>query len=77
MRELEIVDNEARGLPIALGRGLNSVSKEGQLIAEAPTFGIENIPGEIPPFGFEFAVRVMVARKFAAPSGLGDFPVRT
>src|SRR5256714_6130813 len=75
VRKLQIIDDEARCVRSPLGRRLNSVPKKRQLVTEALSFSIKKVAGEIPPFGFKFAMSVMVPRKFIAPAGLRDFPI--
>src|SRR5205814_289016 len=75
VRELQVVDDEARGVRIAVGRRLDSVAEKRQLVTEPMAIGIEQIAGKIPPLGFEFAMRVVVPGKFVPPAGLGDFPI--
>jgi hypothetical protein len=36
---------------------------------------IEQVAGEVPPLGFEFAVCVVVPGKFESPARLCDFPI--
>src|SRR3954464_7688243 len=49
--------------------------KEGQLVTETSALPIGKVAGEIPPLGFEFDVRMMIAGKFITPARLRRFPI--
>ena len=76
MRELQIIHDEARSRSSSLGGRTNSLAEKSQLIAETSPAIVRQVAGEIPPLGFEFRVRMMIAREIILPSRLGDLPIR-
>ncbi len=76
MGKLQIINDEARSRPGALGGRPNPLAKKSQLITETATALIRQVAGEIPPLGLEIRVRMMIARKLVLPSRLGYSPIR-
>ena len=53
----------------------DSLPKKSQLVAEATSVAISEVPGEIPPFRFEIVVGMMVARELISPARLRGLPI--
>src|SRR2546423_1898515 len=74
VRKLQVIDDEARRIRSAFRDRLDPVPEERELVTETTACSIENVAGKIPPFSLEFAVGVMIPRKFVAPTRLRVLP---
>lgn len=67
VRELQIVDDETRFVRAAFRRRAKALAKERDFESKAIAILVFDIAGEVPPFRFEVAVRVMITRKLILP----------
>src|SRR5207248_855536 len=75
VRELQVVDDKTGSVWITLGGRPNALPEKGQFVTEAMVVIVGQIAGEVPPFGFEFAVHVMVPRELILPARLCFLPI--
>src|SRR5262245_34735048 len=62
VREFQVVDNEAGCGPRALVGWANALPEKSELVTEALAARIGQVAGEVPPFGPEHFVHMVIAR---------------
>src|SRR2546421_1674254 len=56
VRELQVVDDKTGSIWITLGGRPDALPEKRQLVTETMAIFIKEVPGKVPPFGFEIAM---------------------